>query len=91
MQVIDDLRQALPPVFAGTAMGQLTGDAINWGTIQNKRCAREIPEACFIRSGARVLVVRDPFLDWWATTLTEAKRTPTKQPRRGHNAATEAA
>jgi hypothetical protein len=81
LHIVEELRRALPPVFAGTAIGQLTGDAINWGTIQNKRSAREIPDECFIRSGTRVLVVRDPFLSWWAATLSKARQ-PSVQ-RRG--------
>ncbi len=74
LHIVEELRQTLPPVFAGTAIGSLTGDAINWGTIQNKRATREIPDSCFIRSGTRVLVVRDPFLNWWATTLSNARQ-----------------
>ena len=88
--VIDELRLALPPVFAGTSIDELTGDAINWRTIQNKRSLRVIPDECFVRSGQRVLVRRDLFLNWWAGTLTEARqpfgkplRTPPPQPRAG--------
>jgi hypothetical protein len=71
--IVEQLRERLPSTFAGTSLPKLTGDSINWGTIQNKRSRREIPEACFIKSGKRVLVVRDPFLDWWATTLRAAR------------------
>ena len=73
-QIVEAMRLALPPIFAGTAVGELTGGAVNWGTIQNKRCNHEIPDDCFVRSGTRVLVVRDPFLRWWATTLTRIRR-----------------
>jgi hypothetical protein len=62
-RIVDELRMALPPVFAGTSINGLTGGAINWDSIQNKRSRREIPDECFCRSGTRVLVVRDPFLD----------------------------
>jgi hypothetical protein len=79
-RVIDELRLALPPVFAGTSLNQLTGGAIHWPTIQNRRSAREIPDECFVRSGPRVLVIRDPFLDWWRETLKEARQPP---PRNG--------
>jgi hypothetical protein len=72
--VIDELRQTLPPVFAGTSLGQLTGGAIHWPTVQNRRTLRQIPSECFVRSGTRVLVLRDPFLNWWATTLREARK-----------------
>lgn len=79
--IIDELRAALPPIFAGTSVGELTGGAIHWATIQNKRSRREIPEECFIRSGPRVLVRRDPFLDWWGTTLAPARQPFTGKPR----------
>ena len=81
-RVIDELRQTLPPVFAGTSLGQLTGGAIHWPTIQNRRALRQIPDECFVRSGTRVLVLRDPFLRWWATTLKEAHRPTIGHPRK---------
>jgi hypothetical protein len=80
-RVIDELRLALPPVFAGTSIDELTGGAINWGTIQNKRSHREIPDECFVRTGQRVLVRRDLFLNWWAGTLSEARQPFGKPPR----------
>jgi hypothetical protein len=82
--VIDKLRAALPPVFLGAKTDELTGHAIAWGSVQNKRSRHEIPNESeiFIRSGNRVLVVRDPFLDWWATTLSDARRPPVVAPPR---------
>jgi hypothetical protein len=80
-QLIEQLRQELPSVFAGTSVAELTGGAINWGTIQNKRSRREIPDQCFVRSGTRVLVLRDPFLDWWGATLSEARQPTVSRPR----------
>jgi hypothetical protein len=74
--IIDDLRAALPPVWLGTRTDELTGGAICWGTTQNRRSRGEIPDECFARSGTRVLVIRDPFLDWWKTTLSSARRPP---------------
>lgn len=68
------LRETLKPVFPGTSTDEMTGGAIRWRTIQNKRSRREIPDECFVRSGRRVLVVRDPFLDWWETTLSDARQ-----------------
>ena len=85
--VIDDLRAALPPVWLGTRTDELTGGAICWGTTQNRRSRGEIPERCFTRSGSRVLVVRDPFLDWWATTLSDARQPSGKPPRRARRQA----
>lgn len=71
--VVDTLRDSLPPIFAGPKIDNLTGGALRWRTIQNKRSRREIPDTCFVRSGPRVLVCRDPFLDWWATTLSDVR------------------
>jgi len=81
-QVIEELRKSLPPIFAGTSSGELTGGAIHWPTIQNKRALRQIPDECFCRSGPRVLVIRDRFLDWWQTTLSEARQPAARRPRR---------
>jgi hypothetical protein len=91
--VIAELRQALPPVFLGSKIGELTGHSIAWGTVQNKRSRREIPNESeiFIRSGNRVLVRRDPFLGWWATTLSEVRRPPVGVlPRRSRHRAARA-
>jgi len=71
-KTILEMTQALPPVFAGKSMDDLTGDAITWSTIQNARSRREIPVDCFIFSGRKVLVRRDPFLAWWKETLHES-------------------
>ena len=70
---ISALQSALPPVFAGSSLDELTGGAINWRTIQNARSNPDvaIPTECFIYSGRKVLVRRDPFLSWWRTTLRE--------------------
>jgi hypothetical protein len=73
-RVIEELEKALPPVFAGTSVDELTGGAINWATVQNRRCKREIPDACFVRSGNRVLVIREPFLNWFKSTLRDARQ-----------------
>lgn len=85
--LIERLRQELPAVFLGAKLAELTGHAIVWGSVQNKRSRREIENESriFIRSGNRVLVIRDPFLDWWATTLSEARRASVLPPgpRRG--------
>jgi hypothetical protein len=83
MDLIDQLRQALPTVFLGSKLDQLTGHAIAWGTVQNKRSRREIPNEneIFKRSGNRLVVARDPFLDWWGSTLSQARRPPVLPPR----------
>src|SRR5436305_1935665 len=85
-RIVDELRQTLPPVFAGTSLDELTGGAIHWPTIQNRRALRQIPDDCFVRSGIRVLVLRDEFLNWWGTTLSEARQPETRRPRRRRDA-----
>jgi hypothetical protein len=81
--VVEELRKALPPVFAGTSLGELTGNAIHWPTVQNRRALRQIPDDCFVRSGNRVLVLRDNFLNWWGGTLSEARQPISAKRRRG--------
>jgi len=68
-RVIEELRAALAPVVAGQSLDELTGNSIHWPTVQNARSRREVPSECFIYAGRKVLVVRDPFLEWWRTTL----------------------
>jgi hypothetical protein len=80
--VIEELRAALPPIWAGPRSGELTGGAFHWPTIQNWRSGGKVPDECFVRSGPRVLVLRDRFLAWWESTLSEA-RPPVVPPRRG--------
>jgi hypothetical protein len=70
-QVLEDLRATLPPIFAGQNLDELTGGAIVWRTILNSRAKKQVPAACFVRSGKKVLVLRDEFLKWWAGTLRE--------------------
>src|SRR6516165_6139457 len=82
--VIAELRAALPPAFLGSKLDELAGYAIAWGSVQNKRSRREIPneDEIFIRSGNRILVVRDPFLEWFAKTLRKARGPATVRPPR---------
>jgi len=83
-EAIESLRRALPPIFLGARIGELTGGALCWGTLQNRRSRREIPGEgeIFLRSGNRVLVRRDPLLAWWSTTLSAARRPPVLPPPR---------
>jgi hypothetical protein len=82
--VIAELRRALPPVFLGSKIDEYTGHSIAWGTLQNKRSRREIPNESeiFLRSGNRVLIRRDPFLAWWTSTLSDARCPPVVSLRR---------
>jgi hypothetical protein len=84
-EIIEMMREELPKVFPGPKLDELTGGAISWGTTQNRRSRGEIPDenAIFFRAANRILVRRDPFLDWWATTLSEARRPPIVPPGRG--------
>lgn len=71
----NQLIEFLPPVFAATSLDALTGQAVKWRTIQNIRAKKDpqnkIPNRCFIRDGKRkILIVRDPFLDWWLARLS---------------------
>jgi hypothetical protein len=68
-RIIEELRAAWPPVVAGQSLDELTAGGIHWPTVQNARSRREIPAECFCYSGRKVLIVRDPFLAWWKTTL----------------------
>ncbi|WP_319760601.1 hypothetical protein [Maridesulfovibrio sp.] len=76
----NQLVEYLPPVFAATSLDSLTGNAMKWRTVQNIRArvrtgkgasGESIPNECFLRDGKRkVLIVRDPFLDWWLARLS---------------------
>ena len=66
-------RAAWPPLFAGTELDRLSGNALRWRTTQNRRCRREIPDDCFCRHGTKTLIRRDPFLDVIATEITDAR------------------
>jgi hypothetical protein len=61
-ELLEELRQTLPPIWLGTRTDELTGGAICWGTIQNRRAHGEAPEDAFVRAGNRIIVTRDKFL-----------------------------
>lgn len=70
-EVIEQLRQTMPPVFAGTELNHYTGNAFQWRTLQNAKCSGEVPSSVFIKSGSKkLLVVRDPFLEYWRSKLS---------------------
>jgi len=71
---MDELKQQMsahmPPLFAGTSLDSMTGNSVRWRTIQNLRAQKKIPSECFKKQGARkVLIVRDPFLEWWMNQI----------------------
>jgi hypothetical protein len=83
--VVEGFLKEWPAAFAGPKLDELSGNAIRWSTTQNRRSRGEIPAECFV-DGRPTLVIRDPFLRWWASTLSNARRWPAvsshPQPRR---------
>ncbi len=68
--ILKQMREAMPPVFAGTSVDTLTGNGIRWRTVQNEKSRGETPDGMFIRQGGRkLLVVRDVFLEYWREKL----------------------
>ena len=59
-----ELRATLPEMFPGKVAEQCTYGALSWATIRDLRRKGKIPAECFKQPGRRILVVRDPFLDW---------------------------
>jgi hypothetical protein len=69
--VIEGFRKEWPAAFAGPSLDKLSGNAKRWSTTQNERSRGEIPAECFV-PGRPSIVLRDPFLDWWETKLSES-------------------
>jgi hypothetical protein len=74
-ELFEQLKEAWPPIFPGTALNDLTAGALIWETVQNKRCNREIPADVFVKAGPKTLVLRDRFLAWWIPTLLPPAKT----------------
>lgn len=68
--VIEELRSTLPPVFGRNYLEEKFGGAFSWAYIRKLKSEGKIPAECFVTSGRKLLVVRDPFLVWWASRLT---------------------
>lgn len=70
-ELMMQFQQELPALFAATELDRLTGKAVRWATIQNKRLKADgPPESCFRKDGCRkILIVRDEFIKWWLETL----------------------
>ena len=75
-ELIEQMRRELPAAFAFSAVGRLTGEAVQPGTLANQKSRGELPEGVVFRAGRKNLIARDPFLDWFARRLqvTEVKR-----------------
>jgi len=76
VKIIIQFGKTMPPVFAATELDKLTGNALRWATLQNRRGKNfkgnkmVPPPECFCYDGARkILIVRDEFLKWWVSTL----------------------
>lgn len=75
--VLQQLRETMPPLFAGSALDQLTAGGYRWRSLQNEKSLGTAPADMFIRSGNRkLLVIRDKFLEFWKSKLSsgEARR-----------------
>ena len=69
IEIIEKVRAAMPPLFAGVEVDRLTGNALRWRTLQNMKCRGELPSELFIRHGRKLLLDRDVLLDWWKDKL----------------------
>ncbi len=76
-KLFDEFKKTIPPIFAATELDRLTGNAMKWTTLQNKRSSKTLPESqkppksCFRHDGARkILLVRDELMNWWLETLS---------------------
>lgn len=79
-ELIKQYQASVPPIFAATELDRLTGNALRWTTLQNRRANKNLPESekppqvCFRQDGARkILIVRDELLTWWLGTLTDCE------------------
>ena len=64
-KLIEQFAKNLPESFPGTNIDALTNKVLRWRTIQNRRSRGEIPSECFVKVSARkVVIIRDPFLNW---------------------------
>jgi hypothetical protein len=90
--VAEAFRKSWPPAFAGPEIGRLSGGTLRWRTVKNKKILGIIPAACFVRGGYRLtIVLRDPFLDWWETTLPKPDEKPPSAPWLKRRSATDTA
>jgi hypothetical protein len=70
----ESLLRELPPIFPRTDVGRLTGGMINAGTLTNaERIGGGPPAAARVRYGRRIGYIREPFVDWFISTLKEVE------------------
>ena len=73
-EALEQFKQTMPPVFAGTSLDELTAKAYLWRTLQNEKALKKVDENVFLRSGPRkLLVIRDLFLEHWQAKINSAK------------------
>jgi hypothetical protein len=68
MTEIETLRKSLPPIFARSEIGRLTGGIIQPGTMRNKDCRGEGIANRFSVFG-KVCYSRESFLTWFETKI----------------------
>jgi hypothetical protein len=78
--IIEQLRAALPPIFLGPSVDERTGEAVVWSTMQNLHSRGLIPDEVFTYSGRKKLILREPFLQWFGSTLTNEPPIPKSKP-----------
>ena len=74
---LNALARALPEVFAGPRIGDLTGGAFTWESIRTRKSRGLIPQKCFgkrIGNGPTPML-REPFIRWVAETVAGERST----------------
>jgi len=61
-KTLEQIRNALPPVFGRSAVGKLLPGIISPGYLANLAFKKQGPE--FIRVGKKAVYTRESFLDW---------------------------
>lgn len=67
-EVLETLKRELPPIWDRKATTRLTGGVVNSGSLAN-RMSEGIGPAGAFRHGKKIVIVREPFLEWLAARL----------------------
>jgi len=67
-QLIDELREELPPIWERPRTTQLTGGVVNSRTLANRMSQSEGPSGTF-KMGRKVIIAREPFLEWFSQLI----------------------
>lgn len=71
--IVQNFEEDLPKSFFAIDLDDLTNKIIRWKTIRNIRTPKykgdklPPPATCFSRVSNKVVVNRDPFLEWWGS------------------------